>query len=279
VLLASAVLAASLVLAAPAAAADGDVQVTAGGRALWISGDELEFVGDLWADLAFPVTARDRAYVSVATRTTIEKTKSVITFEVHDLQYNFETGWRGTRGRLVLSAFAGQRGKTLVDEVGKGWVRYVAAGIESPDPAHSPRRWSGALALGPVLDDRSVDATAVVFGEWHGRLARAGLRGADVWFDVELDGLLQDGQLRADSALGPRLSLPAGNGLRASFFVHYLFSRNPLGLGEDGWVLGFSYEEDSGGPQPANRPPTIDGVLAVGAGGGRTSGNFELRML
>ncbi len=257
-------------------AAATEPAATAGGRAAWVGGGELDLVGDLWADLAFPLGSGSDLYFAVDSRTTIRKTLSDFAFEVRDLEYGLELGWRvrpAALGGDVLLAWAGQRGREFVDADGQPFVRYVAAGYES-----AGARFGGLLAAGPVIEDREVEADAVVFGEARGRLFGAGFAGAWVGFDVELDSLVRGDDLLADVAAGPRLALLVTDGLVASLFVHYQRSRNPLGLLDDAWLFGFSYEEEPRAEDPAV-PPDIDGLLAFGSGAGRLSGELLLRFL
>jgi hypothetical protein len=261
----------------------------AGGRAIWVLGDELDLLGDLWSDLALPLTREDSLFLAVDARTAIEKTESGLTFVVRDLEYDLRAGWRTER--RGLSVFLGRRGRALVDAAGDPHAAYLAAGFESRGSRRWPQRcasrpcglaerMAGRVALGPVLaDGGGLDADAVVFGEGHGQLFRIGRRGVTVGLDLALDALLADGRLLADASAGPRLVLPVAGGRRASFFAHYLRARNPLGVLDDAWLAGFAYEEGRSAAPSELGPPDIGGRLALGGGGERLAGELLLRFV
>jgi hypothetical protein len=215
-------------------------------------------------------------------RTAISKASSDLAFLVRDVEYDLRLGWRG-----AATAFAGRLGKTFVDAEGMAQATFVAAGYESP----GYRRFAGgrgraridyALAAGPVVDDRGVDASGVVLGGARLLLGRLSGGGTSLDVDLGVAGLIGDGRFLADLTAGPSVSFPVDGGRRASFFVHWERSRNPLGLQGDYWLAGLTYEEGRGAPGPdrgAGAAPEIDGSTAVGAGGGRAAGQLLLRFL
>lgn len=246
----------------------------------WVLSDELDLVGDLWADVALPAGVRHSIFFGVDSRTSIERAQSDLTFGLRDLQSDLRAGWRDER--RGWTAFAGRRGRGAVDASGDAYVRYLAAGWETPGfrrYAADGARVRGRLAAGPVLAEHGVEAEAVVFGAAHGRLWRFGRRGPSVEFDLGLDGLWHDGRLLADASAGPRLAFPVAGGRRASLFAHYQRSRNPLGLGDDAWLLGFAYEEGRPPAEGAVPLPDIDGRMALAGGAGRTAGRLVLRFV
>jgi hypothetical protein len=265
-------------------------RVHAGGRLIWDTSDELDLLGDLWADVTLPVGERHSVFLAVVTRTEIERASSDLTFDVRALDYLLAAGWRGAslwkRGGPT-SVFAAQRGKRAVDADGEAWVRYVGLRVESagfrryaPDGGQSARiEW--AAAAGPVLDERQIDGELVAHGATRIRFTRAADGPASRWSaDLSVDGLLTDGRFEADVAVGPRYTLPAGEGLRASLFLHYLRSRNPLGLGHSGVLLGFEYSEGIAGRGPRPGAPRIEGTLSAGGGeDGRAAGGIDLRFV
>ena len=121
-------------LVAPAALSS-DEQPTSGGRLMWDSGDELDLIADIWADLPHGLSNGRSLFLSLDLRTAIEKAESDFTFALRDVDYALEVGWRRPLtlfGGARLSLFAGQREKVLVDGVGAAHIRYLAAALESP---------------------------------------------------------------------------------------------------------------------------------------------------
>jgi hypothetical protein len=228
------------------------------------------------------------------TRTTLDQPDG-LTFQVRELQYDLELGWRGLPGRPRgprLSALLGQRGKQAVDADGQPWVRYAAARLESPDyrayrttPASGAggrgflRRLEWELLLGAVFDEREVRADAVLQGEASLWLAPVRGRSMALAFDVAVDGLFEGSSLHSDVSAGPRLSFAVVGGRRASFYLYHRSGGNPLGVEEPLWLLGFAYTEGREAPPSGLGGPEIDGRLVAGGGEGRIAGQLRLRFL
>lgn len=271
-----------------------DERPSAGGRLSWVVDGDLDLVGDLWVDLPFRIDDRNSVFVSIDSRTTLEQPDG-LTFKVRDLQYDLGVGWRGRPAWLHgprLFALAGQRGKEAVDANGQPYVRYLGVGLESRDFRSfraSPRcatdgckfgrRFDWNFLVGPVLEEREVQADLVIQGETGLWLAPLRGPGMALAFDLALDGLVQGSSLLADVSAGPRLSFAVAGGRRASFFLHYRSGGNPLGAEQPLWLLGFAYEEGRDAPPPGLGAPEIDGRVALGGGDGRISGQLRLRFL
>jgi hypothetical protein len=273
-----------LALAAPVAAGDSDGAPThgrAGGRIAWLVPGDPDLVGDTWAELSFGGSETDRAYFLVDSRLTIEKADSDLTFDVRDLHYELELGWRRAMHRGALSVYLGQRGKQNVDADGQAFVQYAGVGFESrgfrADPGAGAPRLAWRLSGGPVFKERETDAQFAARGD--ARLGLGTIPGAKwpVVLDARMDGLVHAGRFLVDLSAGPRVVLPTGTGRNASLFAHYQRSRNPLGLDEDAWLLGFQYEEPHEVREPRGETPEIDGFLAFGGGEGRLAGRFLIR--
>ncbi len=260
-----------------------------GGRVAWLSGDGLDLIGDVWADVPFYSRAEHAFYLSAALRTTIAGT-SGLDLAVRDLQYRADLGWRLTTGDGpgVVSVFLGQRGRELVDQPGGARAFYLAAGLESRNRHRAVASRTGlafqwSFALGPVLQDSGVDAAAYLRGD--ARL-RYGLKGGDgpfraIVFEFKADALAGGGNLDGDWTFGPGFEWPMGERHRATLFAQYQRSDNPLGLQQDSWLVGLELVEGA----PTDFPATTDqggadlsGSLGVGAGDdSRVAGLFELR--
>jgi len=260
----------------------------AGGRLLWSTGDRLDLIGDLWADL--PVAAlgdRCGLFVSLLARTAIEGTSGgdfELNLQVRDLDYAIDLGWRrraAVAGRPRLSVFAGQSGKEKVDAPGQPYVRYLAVGLESDGFTRAPAlsrnlRWR--LATGPVWKEREVSADVFL----RGRLAWDPLpsgRWAGLRLDLRVNGLIDGGRFDADWSGGPSLVVAVPGGRELALFAHYQLSDNPLGIGEDAWLLGVEYREGAASTSIPGGAPEISGEVAAGAGEGRIAGIFRLQFV
>ena len=258
----------------------------AGGRLFWDLADDLDLIGDLWARL--PLWRRragdgDGVYLHLDLRTAIEQA-SDLTFDVRDLQYSLDIGWRarfsqGRRNRY--STFVGQRGVEAVDADGQPYLRYAGFGFEHgdlldpTDPRVAETRLDWQVSGGPVLEEREVEADFLV---------RAGaryvlLRRADrpvLSLDAKLDGLLDGSRLRTDISGGPTVTFFLSGGTSAAFSLHYQRSRHPLGIGHSAWLAGFHYR---GGGGPLRRPPPdVHGLLSAGGGDdSRAAARLRLR--
>jgi hypothetical protein len=251
---------------------------TAGGRLNWSSSDELDLIGDVWADLPFPVNRTHSVTFGIDTRTSIEKTDSELTFLVRDFDYHLELGWRGAPAGLGgkrLSAYLGQRGKQRVDADGQAFARYLGIGLESAGfrDFRERGRIEWRVAGGPVLDDREVRAdfvlraaTEIAFRERWGA-------------ELSIDGLFEDSGFDGDVRLGPSYRLAVAGGLRTTLFLHYQRSRNPLGIGDSAVLVGFEYAKGRHPVRAAALAPAIDGVVGLGQGeDGRLAGQLKLRV-
>jgi hypothetical protein len=282
--------------APPAAAADdspsgGDRPhgPTAGGRLIWDSSGELDLLGDLWADVPIALGRDDEIVLQAYTRTNILRPTTDLAFELQTLDYLAAAGYRTRRGpfrRMPGSLLIGQRGKAGVDRSGHAWVRFVGAAVESQGyryytdsrvAAGTPRRrveWRGLV--GPVVEQQRVSADLVLRGDARVAVGRRDRPGMLFEIDLGVDGLADGSDLQADYYGGPAIVFPVQDGKRARFFLHYVESENPLGLGHAGVLLGFEYSGKAGTGLFA---PLIDGVLGGGGGEGRSSGELLLRFL
>jgi hypothetical protein len=248
-----------------------DDRPTAGGRLMWDSGDELDLIADLWADLPRNLSNGDSLFLGLQVRTAIEKAQSDFTFALRDLDYSLELGWRRPFTGLKssrLSLFAGQREKILIDAEGSAFIRYLGVGLESPGES---KRTAWRLAAAPVLQDEAVEADFLVRGDARLRL------GSAVELDLKLDGLLGDGRFDTDISGGPGLVLPLASGNTMKFFAHYQASRHPLGIGHSALLAGYEYSGRAGSGGASRLPPEIGGLIAAGAGGEeRQAARFRL---
>jgi len=280
-------------LGAAAAAAAADDPTTerpgplAGGRLMWMVSDDLDLVGDLWADLPLAPVGSGALRLGIDTRTTIERAESTFTFEVHDLIYDVELGWRAERpGHVWDYGFAvGQRGRERVDADGQPWVRWVGATVGTVDrPVLARAREGGSpfafwVTAGAVIEERETRADAVVRGAARFRFAPSATSIARGFvLDARLDGLVDGSHFAADFEIGPALDFDVAHE-RVAFFLRYLHSGNPLGTGTSGLLAGFEYEGPTDGhPGAAEGRPSIEGVVSAGAGeDSRLAGQLLLR--
>jgi hypothetical protein len=272
--------------AAPDPDPDDVLRPVAGGRLLWDLSDDLELIGDLWTRL--PLWRANEAggvYLRLDLRTNIEGA-SDFTFDVRDLQYALDVGWRArfSRGRRNrYGALVGQRGVEAVDEDGQPRVRYFGVAFEHGDlldpldPRTSERRLDWSLAAGPVFEKREVDGDFVLRAGARWWLLRRPGRPV-LSLDGKLDGLVDGSRLDTDVSGGPTLSFFLPGGTVAAFSLHYQRSRHPLGIGHSAWLAGFHYSGGDGTPSPA--APSVHGLLAAGGGeDSRAAGRLRVRFV
>jgi hypothetical protein len=263
---------------------------TAGGRIILVGSSELDMLGDLWVDLPLAVSRRDALVVGLDTRSSIRRPTSNFAFEVIDLHYRLDLGFRTRRGwfaRRPATFFLAQRGTEAVDADGQAYVRYLGFMLESEGFRHYTDELVAAGARrprvewrasgGPVLEDREVEAEFMLRGDARVALgSRSRAKGPLFELEFKLDGLYGGGRFDADYAAGPALAMPVAGGKRAKFFLHYQVSDNPLGIGESAVLLGLEYSGQAGVDFVA---PEIDGSLAAGGGDGREAGQLRLRFI
>jgi len=257
-------------------------RASAGGRLMWVFSDDLDLIGDLWADLPLTPAAGGDIVLGIDTRTTIERALSSFAFALDDLLYDVEVGWRARRspGALGFAVSAGQRGRERVDADGQPWVRWIGATLRNTDGPllgahdqdHAPAL-AGWVTAGVAVEEREVSADAVLRGAARARLWRR------LVLDARLDGLVDGTHLAADFEIGPALDCELTGARRVGFFLRYLHAENPLGAGSSGLLLGFEYEGDTAGRVSAvEQPPAIDGVVGTGGGeDGRLAAQLLLR--
>jgi hypothetical protein len=296
-----------LLLLAPMVFADEDSQddkrserpgPMVGGRLAWVSSDDLDLLGDLWADVPFRLGPRSSLFVDVATRAVVEKTTQELTFLVRDLDYIVDVGWRGPMswaGDRPISIYVGQQGKERVDADGQPYLRYLGFGIEShgyryfeeqpfcrgADCRHRNRWAEWRFAGGPVTQEREVDGDLVIHGNarfWPG--PRRSKWASMFRGDVRVNGFFDGGDFRADVTVGPSLAVPIAGGRRFAVFAHYQWSDNPLGIGTDALLFGIDYAEGAAERPVKQGAPELGGILSAGLGdGGRRYAQMELRFV
>jgi len=263
------------------------------GRLAWLSADGLDLVADLEGEIPFLVRGTEDFWFDFGLRTAIEDTTSNLDFVVRDIDYFGDIGWRTrgfARGPGALSLFVGQRGKALVDVPGDAWVRYFAVGLESRRYRQPVTTSPGVdlqwrIAAGPVLDDRGIDADLYLRGNARLRFASGRPKGPRraFAFDLRLDGLVEGGSLNADITFGPGFEIPTDDGRRILLFAHYQISENPLGIGEDAWLVGLEYAEGLRGSDEVSSSRSggdLSGSIAWGAGSDeRIAGQLFMRFL
>lgn len=255
-----------------------------GGRLAYADHERVELVGDMWADLPLVGVGPGHVFTAWTLRSAITGATSNLALTVEDVEYDGDVGFRLPVGGFArLSFFAGQRGRSAVDQPGAAWVRHAGVAIASRDhgrsatPEDALERVSWRLGAGAVLDDSGVRADAIVRGD-----ARARILGERLAFDLELDALVDGGHWRADTTFGPSFGFAVADGRRMALFVRYIDADNPLGIRGDAWLAGYEYVEGPTGYRRsgAGSAGEIDGWLAFGAGeDDRESAELYLRFL
>jgi hypothetical protein len=254
-----------------AAGDDPDNDITATGSLSWVTASGAEVLGELGTHLPFRVAERWRLFLDLDTQTVLQKSIGDFTFAVDRLTYvtNLGADRRLDSGRRLFF-FVGQRGVDLVDRDGSAFVRYVAGGTRSLADRGEGLWWT--VGLGAVVEERNVSADAwlrgalaIDFASWKG-----------FGIDFEIDGLFDGSSFDADVRVGPHYLWRFDNRNQYSVYLHYLRSRNPLGVGVDSGLVGFSITQLPGGEGSRLKPPNVSGNVAVGTGGGRTAGRLAL---
>ena len=239
------------------ASADRSRQPSGTGGLTGFTGDGLDLIGRM--AVRFPWrTGGDAFRFDWTADTHIANAPSDLEFLVRELDYRGTLRWSPAAGRRAFVA-AGQWGRERVDADGQPWVRWVGAGFERADRNANGPWWD--VRGGPVLDDREVDADAVLFAEGGWRFGRWDAR-------IDADALIGDG---ADVQLGVGRSWSWGDARRLRASIGRYRSGSRFGLGDDGWLLGLEIAERSDGPvaDPSRGTPQIWGEAAFGLGDAR----------
>jgi hypothetical protein len=268
-------LAAALLLAGVAPAAEPSTP-SAGGGLAWFFSDDLDLVGAMRARVPLGALGDSESFVALEAVTAIEKSVGNFTFDVRDLPYAARAG--ASRGAWTV--FGGVRGVEGVDADDARRLTLAGAAWVAPGWTWSEGRGflESRIELAAVVDSRDVSGDADGSVE-----ARVGWRpGRVAWaLDLRANALLDGTRAQTDLEGGPRLILALGEARTFSLFAHALRSRHPLGLRESGVLVGFEATEDGlarGFPRPS--PPDLRGTIAAGIGGDdRASGRLRVAIL
>ncbi len=272
----TALLLATLALAAPARSQEPAPE--AKGALAWIDSDRLDLIGILEARVPLATTGGWSVFIDAQAVTAIREPTSNFTFLVDEVDYRLAFEASRSIGRAgAVTVGAGERGATLVDDVGSAVVRVATVAWEAPRfrQAAGPDGWSGRVEAGAVLQHRGLDAVATGRGDLR-YLHRVGT--VRLGFDAAVDALI-GGDGGSDLTAGPRLEFDLGEDRRAGLYARWLRGRNPLGLKTDGLVVGFDIAQGSAASAGRPTPPEVSGLLAGGAGdGGRGAVEFLVRV-
>ncbi|ANM28974.1 hypothetical protein ABI59_04215 [Acidobacteria bacterium Mor1] len=252
------------------------------GTVLWSFDDELDAIGVMAVDAPLRIGPRHSFYFGLSTRTSILQANSE-SFLVQDLDYTAEVGvrqWRTGSAGLRVAAFAGQQGTQQIDRDGQPWVRYAGASAESDgfrrqEPGF---QWRGRGAV--VVDEREVEADGLLQGSLRYRFGNGRNRRVVFGLEAEVDALIDGSEDLADWSIGPSVGLKLRGNRFIRLFAHYQESKNPLGLGVDGAIVGIDFSEGDPGGGRRLSPPDLRGHVSGGAGDdGRLAGRFVLELL
>ena len=252
-----------------------------GGSLAWVADEDLDLVGDLWADLAFPVSERSSLLLGASTRSALRIVDGApgdrtFRFQVRDLHYDLRVAAERRLGPSLRGALiAGQWGREGVDAPAAAWVRWAGVALSSA-PAALPVRFR--VAGGPVVSRHGVDAEGVLLGAAEMRLPLGSTRarwGGDIAVQALLGG---ESSGEVDIEAGPAIEWQLAGGDRTGLFVHVLEQRTPLGLGLSGVSGGFRYARAPGVRRDGTGPgaPRLSGRVAASGGDAWRAGRLEI---
>lgn len=244
----------------------------------YLSGDDLNLVGSLLFDFPFLVRNEKSAYMNLHLSSSLSKEEN-FSFDVFDTDYQISFGARDyfTR-KIIISAFISQQGTERADAEGSPYIRFVGFSLESSDY----RDFSADLGLywyseiGAIFNKREVDADITFKGDvrWNYLVTE----NVSYGLDFKFDSLIDDFDGSHDWYLGPRLSFCPDCSHAPSIYLYYLNGGNPLGMNDDGVLLGFDYRDKKKANGFKKTLPDIDGCIAAGAGDGREAFHFGLKL-
>ncbi|MFQ5766369.1 MAG: hypothetical protein ACE5ID_00065, partial [Acidobacteriota bacterium] len=228
----------------------------AAGRLVYVSDPALDFLGEMRLDLPWAARTMGNGFFRLQALTSIIESGGDFTFDLRELDYELEAGFRFRTAGPVQFAFSlAQTGKEQVDRNGEPLIRTLEVGLQSREfPLLQPQaRWRWSVKTGLVVGKRETGADGRFEGEVHYRTDL----GRVAWgLDGVLDGLYNrdDASFRADLELGPRFGFLLPGSQRIDFFIHYLRGSNPLGLRLTGVLVGVDLGQ-AFRPAGPRRPP------------------------
>lgn len=249
----------------------GGWQETRGAAAIyWFSGDELDYIGRMEATLPWVNKNGHRFEGKLSATTNIEGTASDLTLLVRDLDYRIRLGWSPPYANR-LSLELGQWGRERVDDYGQPALRWAGAGWTSAGARDFRNGAWLSVRGGVVLDDRELDADAVLFLQTGWRM-KGGL-----FFDLKMDAMSDSSHRESDGQVGIGYGWQMGQGRRFAAVLRRIWSDTALGLGEDGWLIGLEVGETLRGEiDDLAAGPQIWGETAWGIGDDSALGRLQL---
>jgi hypothetical protein len=249
----------------------GGWQETRGAAAIyWFSGEELDYVGRMQVNLPWVSASGHRFETALVAATNIEGTASDLTLLVRDLDYRIRFAWSPPQAE-ALSIELGQWGRERVDDFGQPALRWAGAGWASAGVRDFRSGSWISVRGGVVFDERQLDADTVLFLKTGWRMKNG------LFFDLSVDAMTDGSNIDSDGQIGVGYGWQIGNGRKFAAALRRLWSGTPLGLGEDGWLLGLEIGEALRGEvDDLAAGPQIWGETAWGLGEDSALGRFQL---
>lgn len=251
--------------------------ISVGANLGYLFGDDLNLIGSAQFDFPFIVKNEKSTYINLHLSSSLLR-KEGASFKVYDTDYQITLGARDyfTR-KIIISAFMSQQGTERADAEGSPYIRFIGFSMESSDyrkyKADQGLYWYSEI--GAIFKKREVEAEITFKADlrWNYLVTDR----ASYGLDFKIDSLIDDFNTSNDWFLGPRISFCSDCPISPSIFLYYINSNNPLGIGEDGFILGFDYRDKKKSNGFKKILPEINGNLSAGVGEGREDFHFGLK--
>ncbi len=252
--------------------------ITSAAGIAYLTGDDLNLFGSFLFDFPFLVRNEKSAYLNLRLSSTLSKEED-FSFKAYDTDYQITAGARDyfTR-KIIISAFISQQGTERADAAGSPYIRFVGFAMESSDyrEFRSERGLYWYSEIGAIFEKREVDAEIIFKGDVrYNYFVRNNI---SYGLDFKIDSLLDDFNTFNDWFLGPRISFCSDCSHAPSIYIYYVNSNNPLGINDDGFLLGLDYRNKKKTKEFKRIFPDISGHLSAGAGEGREATHFGMKL-
>lgn len=237
-------------------AADVPLEVQSHGSLYWIFSDRLDLAGETGVALWLPPRLGWRPGVALDSQTAIEGANG-LTFAVRSVSYRAEL-LAHSEAYPWLTIVVGQRGQGRVDAGGHAYLRYAGIGLSAQGA-----RWRSKATLGAVLQDRNVDASALMRAQLEGW---APLGNKAIGVSARLELLHQAGHDSLDYSIGPQLLFGWSRTQTLALFARYQHAETRLGLEASGWQAGFEIATGEWDLKLRDDVAILSGTLMAGTG-------------
>ncbi|MEW5806352.1 MAG: hypothetical protein AB1756_03250 [Acidobacteriota bacterium] len=250
--------------------------ISSGASFGYLFSDDINIVGSYYFDFPFIFRNEKSAFLNLLVNHSVSE--DGLSFMVKDIDYQITVGARDyLTKKLIVSAFISQQGTEKIDYEGSPFIRFLGFSIESSNYRNfaSERGLAWRGELGGIFKTREVDGEITFKGDV--RYNFLSMEKLVYGADFRIDSLINDFNTSNDWLIGPRISLRGSSSNIPSIYIYYLNSNNPLGIGDDGFILGFDYRRKIADGNFKFDIPEIHGNISAGAGEGREEGRLGLK--